>query len=53
MSNIYDIEPIISSNLLKIFNDELNIIFSLIIKKYPNICFDELRSIYNLDASKL
>jgi len=53
MNNIYEVEPIISSHLLKIFNDELNIVFGLITHKYPDITFDDLKSLYNLDASKL
>ena len=48
-----NIEPIISSHLLKIFTDELNSIYSKISEKYTEIDMEELKSLYNLDASKL
>ena len=49
----YNIEPIISTQLLKIFNDELHTIYTMINEKYPEISIVELHELYNLDASKL
>ena len=53
MGEPLNIEPIISSQLFKIFNEELNIVYNKINSKYPEITLDELQTIYNLDASKL
>lgn len=49
----HNIEPIFSSHLFKTFNEELQHLYSLIHEKYPDISIDELKSLYNLDASKI
>ena len=49
----HKIEPIISSHLFKTFNEELQHLYILINTKHPEISIDELKSLYNLDASKL
>jgi hypothetical protein len=51
--NIYEIEPIISAQLMKIFKEEINIVYEKITHKYPEISIDDLNSLYNLEASKL
>ena len=51
--NVYEIEPIISNQLFKIFKDEIEHMFDLINDKYPDISIEELNSLYNIDVSKL